>query len=69
MKKQFLVLCLCFAIQFVYSQDSPIKLNDSAMDIYKSNPNKALEILGRALKISEEKKIRTVLQNLRIILE
>nr|WP_321246774.1 tetratricopeptide repeat protein [uncultured Psychroserpens sp.] len=55
MKKQLLILCLCFTIQLVYSQDSAAKLNDSAMDIYKSDPNKALEILERALKISEEK--------------
>lgn len=61
MKKQLLILCLCFAIQFVSSQDSPERLNDSAMDLYKSNPNKALEILEYALKISEEKKDKNLI--------
>ncbi|MEM5567036.1 tetratricopeptide repeat protein [Psychroserpens sp. AS72] len=55
MKKLLLIICLCFTIQLMYSQDSPNQLNDLAMDIYKSDPNKALEILELALKISEEK--------------
>nr|WP_321222278.1 sensor histidine kinase [uncultured Psychroserpens sp.] len=55
MKKYILILCLSFIIQTVSSQESPAQLNDRAMNVYKSNPNEALDILDQALKISEEK--------------
>nr|WP_321231572.1 sensor histidine kinase [uncultured Psychroserpens sp.] len=45
-----------FCFQVSSAQESSLKLNDSAMGIYKSNPDKALTILEKALKISEVKK-------------
>lgn len=38
---------------YIYAQDSARTLNDSAVDIYKETPSKAIEILQRALKIAE----------------
>jgi len=54
MKKNLIIFLLFFSVQSFFAQESVLKLNDSAMDIYKSNPNKALIILERALKVSEE---------------
>lgn len=56
MKKGLIILLLLLTVQSIFSQESALKLNDSAMDVYKSNPNKALEILQQALEISETKK-------------
>lgn len=56
MKKGLLTVLLFFTVPLFFSQESPVKLNDSAMQIYKSNPKKALSLLENALKISEEKK-------------
>ncbi|PVW17118.1 tetratricopeptide repeat-containing sensor histidine kinase [Marixanthomonas spongiae] len=52
MKKVLSVVFLVTSIAF--SQNRSEKLNDSAMVIYKSNPQKAVELLEKALSISEE---------------
>ncbi|MGG5485591.1 tetratricopeptide repeat-containing sensor histidine kinase [Gaetbulibacter sp. PBL-D1] len=46
---------LYFSIGF--SQNNVVVLNDSAMDMYKTNPQKSIELLEKALSISEKNKI------------
>ncbi|RYH75571.1 tetratricopeptide repeat protein [Flavobacteriaceae bacterium 144Ye] len=46
---------LYFSIGF--SQNNVVVLNDSAMDMYKTNPQKSIELLEKALTISEKNKI------------
>jgi signal transduction histidine kinase len=46
---------LYFSIGF--SQNNVAVLNDSAMDMYKTNPQKSIELLEKALTISEKNKV------------
>ena len=54
MKHLPLTLLLMFCSLMSFSQKSALELNTTAMETYKSDPNKALAILEDALKISEE---------------
>jgi len=56
MKHFVFVLLFVVAHMFVNAQESPSKLNDSAMAIYKNDPQKAMLILENALQISENNK-------------
>jgi signal transduction histidine kinase len=54
---------ICFAFVMIltsllHAQQNPTQLNDSAMALYKNDPQKAVLILERALEISEENEDR-----------
>ncbi|WP_299225055.1 sensor histidine kinase [uncultured Psychroserpens sp.] len=52
MKHFVFVLLIIVTHSFVNAQGKPLKLNDSAMALYKKNPQKAIQILEKALQIS-----------------
>ncbi|MCB0382513.1 MAG: sensor histidine kinase [Psychroserpens sp.] len=56
MKHLFLLLLVVLPLSFSQAQQNSVKLNDSAMSLYKSDPQKALSILQKALLISTENK-------------
>jgi signal transduction histidine kinase len=56
MKYILFVLLIFSTRSFVNAQESSVKLNDSAMSLYKNDPQKALLVLEKALLISKEQK-------------
>ena len=56
MKYFFFVLLISLPLSFVNAQQNSVKLNDSAMALYKNDPQKALSILEAALQMSIENK-------------
>lgn len=55
MKNLFLFLFIQLFVFSITAQETSIKLNDSAMALYKNDPNKAIEILQLALTEAENK--------------
>ncbi|MCB0447794.1 MAG: hypothetical protein KDD03_09840 [Gelidibacter sp.] len=54
MKNYFLsILLTIFLVPNFYSQHSAEQLNDSAMKLYKEDPQKAIGLLEKASKIAE----------------
>jgi len=56
MKYIFFVLVIISTYSVVNAQQSSVKLNDSAMSLYKNDPQKALLVLEKALQVSKENK-------------
>lgn len=56
MRHVVFVFFIIVAHSFVNAQDNSSKLNDSAMTLYKEDPQKAIQILENALQISEDNK-------------
>ena len=54
MKYFIFVLLFVLTHSVVFAQQDPVKLNDSAMSLYKNDPQKALLVLEKAVQISEE---------------
>ncbi len=54
MKKVFLILLVQILLVSVSAQELPKTLNDSAMALYKNDPNKAIQILELALEQAED---------------
>lgn len=50
---KYIVFMLLF-VSIVNAQQDPLKLNDSAMSLYKNDPQKALLVLEKALQVSED---------------
>ncbi|WCO00970.1 tetratricopeptide repeat-containing sensor histidine kinase [Psychroserpens ponticola] len=56
MKNLVFLFLFVFCQSTVFAQQDPIQLNDSAMSLYKNDPQKAVLILEKALQISEKNK-------------
>ncbi|WP_456438234.1 tetratricopeptide repeat-containing sensor histidine kinase [Psychroserpens sp.] len=54
MKYFVFVLLIVLTQSVVFAQQDPVKLNDSAMSLYKNDPQKALLVLEKALQISKK---------------
>ncbi|WP_047544958.1 tetratricopeptide repeat protein [Psychroserpens sp. Hel_I_66] len=61
MKRLYFSFIFIFLTCYGFSQNSALDLNLSAMEIYKSDPNQALDLLDEGLKISEEKKDKNLI--------
>ncbi len=53
MNKNIVVCCFMFFLLNVVAQEDPLVLNDSAMSLYKNDPQEAVTILEKALELSE----------------
>ncbi len=57
MKTFWLTVFGILYFSIAYSQNNVAVLNDSAMDMYKTNPQKSIELLEKALTISKKNKV------------
>lgn len=65
MKPVFQFLLALFFFTTLSAQETPVKLNDSAMSLYKNDPNKAIQLLTLALEETNDKSDQVLISKIK----